>query len=139
MNPTELQLCQWEDALEKAKWNYLGSGFWMDPQTETRLATSLAYKVMTQRANRIRILKSLPKSKPPKLILCSDWQELTKEMRKQLKPHGLTVKVRTKRQWCDSVAVEVSRIPPPKPVKCPDCGLMSNDQRCCQNDQDLWK
>jgi len=139
MNPTELQLCQWEDALEKAKWRYLGSGFWMDPQTETRLSTTIAYKVLTQREKRIRILKSLPKPKTPKLILCSDWKGITRELRKQLSPHGLTVKIHTKRQWSDCVAVEVSKIPPPKPVKCLDCGLMSNDSRCCQNDEELWK
>lgn len=27
----------------------------------------------------------------------------------------------------------------PPPVKCDDCGLMSDDPRCCINDQDLWK
>ena len=31
------------------------------------------------------------------------------------------------------------KLAPEPPVKCPDCGLMSNDNRCCQNDEDLWK
>lgn len=75
----------------------------------------------------------------PNFILCSEYREIAKELRRQLKPYGLTVKFRSSREWCDQIAVEVSKLPPPAPVKCGDCGLMSNDPRCCQNDQDLWK
>ena len=74
----------------------------------------------------------------PKLILCSEHREIAKELRRQLKSYGLTVKFKSRRED-DQITVEVSKLPPPTPVKCPDCGLMSNDSRCCQNDQDLWK
>lgn len=33
----------------------------------------------------------------------------------------------------------IERLTPKPAVKCDECGLMSDDPRCCQNDQDLWK
>jgi hypothetical protein len=134
----EISLMKMEDALEKAKWKYCGVGQWLDPQTDTTLPSVTAFKVMTQRASRIKILKSSLKNSAPNILLCSDWRGITKEIRKQLKPHGLTIKLRN-RKWSEYVIVEVAKIPPPKPVKCPDCGLMSDDNRCCANDESLWK
>jgi|SRR6185503_7908842 len=48
--------------------------------------------------------------KSPKLILCSDWLSLGKEIRKQLKPYGLTLKFKSKKEWCDAIAVKINKI-----------------------------
>lgn len=60
---TELQLMKMEDALEKAKWRYLGTGVWNDPVTGEDLPSSKAYVVMTERA---KAKKALPTMQPPK-------------------------------------------------------------------------
>ena len=41
-----------------------------------------------------------------KLILCTDWQRLLAELRRQLKPHGLSIKSKTRR-LDDQITVEV--------------------------------
>lgn len=33
----------------------------------------------------------------------------------------------------------IERLTPKPPEQCPDCKLMNNDPRCCQNDEELWK
>lgn len=50
------------------------------------------------------------------LILCSDWKAIENELLKQLKPHGLKVKFKTRRQD-DCLTITVSEIPKPKPPK----------------------
>jgi hypothetical protein len=37
------------------------------------------------------------------------------------------------------VEKHIERITPKPPEQCPDCKLMNNDPRCCQNDEELWK
>lgn len=39
----------------------------------------------------------------------------------------------------ERVEKHIEAITPKPPVKCFECGLMSDDPRCCQNDEDLWK
>ena len=45
-----------------------------------------------------------------RLVLTDDWRGVAKELRKQLKPFGLTVKTYTDRQWGDMVDWEVTKI-----------------------------
>ena len=47
--------------------------------------------------------------KEPKFILCTEWNEIAKELRRQLKPHGLTVKFKTYRGH-DQITAHVSKI-----------------------------
>lgn len=53
------------------------------------------------------------------LVLCSDWRNIAKELRKQLKPHGLTVKFKTRLSWSDLIEVKVSELPTPKYMDVP--------------------
>ena len=46
----------------------------------------------------------------PRLVLTTDWWGIAKELRKQLKPLGFTVKTRTRREWGDMVDWEVTKI-----------------------------
>ena len=90
---TEKEYNDAHDALERAGWAYLGAGEFRDPMTGTKLLLNLAHKVMVQRAKREAILKGikLPKRKP-RLIHWQDWMGIAQELRRQLKPFGLTVK-----------------------------------------------
>lgn len=80
---TEKEYNEAEDALRAAGWVYLGASLWRDPATDTNLFTSVAYKVLMQRAKR-----------KPRLIHWQDWMGIAQELRRQLKPFGLTVKTR---------------------------------------------
>jgi hypothetical protein len=46
-----------------------------------------------------------------KLIMCDDWRGIAKELRRQLKAYGLTVKTHTKREWSDQVQWVVEELP----------------------------
>jgi len=51
----------------------------------------------------------LPKPPKPQLVLCDDWCGVARVLRKQLKPHGLTVTARTRR-GDDMIEWEVTKI-----------------------------
>ena len=77
------------DALCRAGWSYLGCDEWRDPQTNEKHMMVSAYKVMMQRAK-----PTAPKTRKPRLIHWQDWMGIAQELRKQLKPYGLTIKTR---------------------------------------------
>ena len=60
------------------------------------------------RASNPPIVKRKPRK--PRLVLTDDWGGIAKELRKQLKPFGLTVRTRTHREWGDMVDWEVRKI-----------------------------
>lgn len=104
------------DALERAGWTYLGAGYFRDPLTDTRLLLSTAFKVMVQRTKREAILKGIkiPKRKP-RLVMCDDWRGIVREMKRQLKPYGLTVRARGNyEKWGDALDWQVLRLPDPE-------------------------
>jgi hypothetical protein len=84
MNETEKMHNKHNDALHQAGWAYLGCDYWCDPMTTEKFLTHTARQVQKARARQ-------NKKRAPKLLLCSDWEGIRKELRKQLKPHGLTV------------------------------------------------
>lgn len=95
--------------LHHAGWVYLGADYWQDPITVTKFTTSVAHKVLKQRAKREKILKSL---KEPRLVGCDDWRGIRNELRRQLKPFGLTVTTRTNyKEWADGVQWEIKKRP----------------------------
>ena len=48
------------------------------------------------------------KQEEPKLILCSDWQNLIKEINRQLKSHFLRIKYKTNyKKWGDQIQITV--------------------------------
>lgn len=50
--------------------------------------------------------------KEPKLILCSDWQKLIREINRQLKPRHLKVKYTSNyKKWGDQIKVQVKHLP----------------------------
>ena len=82
------------DALCKAGWLYIGCDKWGDPQTKEEYMTSVAYKVMAQRAKAMTKGKT-SETRKPRLINPADWRGTAQELRRQLKPFGLTVKTRS--------------------------------------------
>ena len=95
------------DALAKAGWAYLGAGEFRDPVTGEKFLLSTAYKVMLQRAPQ-------PKRKP-RLVMCDDWRGTVSELKRQLKPFGLTVKARMNyKKWGDALDWEVSKLTDPE-------------------------
>ena len=113
---TEKEYNDAHDALERAGWTYLGAGSFRDPITNTSLLLSTAYQVMKARAKREAILKGIkiPKRKP-RLVMCDDWRGILRELRRQLKPFGLTVKARTNyKKWGDAIDWEVQKLADPE-------------------------
>lgn len=100
------------DALCKSGWLYLGCDYWRDPETDVKFSTSTAYKVMKQRAKRQVILQGIKTpTRKPRLLMCNDWEGIAKEIRRQLKPFGLTVKVRGNyKKWGDMLDWEVMKL-----------------------------
>lgn len=48
--------------------------------------------------------------------------------------------IRGRTDFPDKSNIEISVVPRPKRSKrCIECGRMTNDPNCCQNDEDLWK
>lgn len=54
------------------------------------------------------------KTRGPKLILCSDWRGLIKEINRQLKCHGFTVEAKT-RPGDDQITVSLTHPKPKRP------------------------
>jgi len=81
------------DALAKSGWIWVGCDEWRDPVDNVKYMTSTAYKVMVQRAKAIVKAERI-KSRKPRLIHWQDWMGIAQELRRQLKPFGLTVKTR---------------------------------------------
>lgn len=115
LNMTDKDYNDAHDALSRAGWNYRGCDNWIDPQTDTKLTTSVAIKVLRQREKRERILKGIPEPKrKPRLVMCDNWRGIAAELRKQLKPFGITIKTRTSYQkWGDRVDWEVQKLVDP--------------------------
>jgi hypothetical protein len=68
--------------------------------------------------------------KSTKLILCSEYRKIIKEINSQLRPHGFKVISKSKTKD-DRIEVYVQQI-------CLDCGLYIDDPQCCQN-SDVYK
>ena len=81
------------DALAKSGWLWLGCDEWRDPVTNEKHMTSTAYKVMVQRA-KATVKAERRKPRQPRLIHWQDWMGIAQELRRQLKPFGLTIKTR---------------------------------------------
>jgi hypothetical protein len=77
------------DILELAGWSYLGCDYWNDPISNTKILTHTAIQIQKARN------KFDKKNAIPRPILRSDWQGIRKELQRQLKPYGLTVKTKS--------------------------------------------
>ena len=99
-------------ALARSGWLYLGCDQWRDPETDVKFPTSIASKVMKQRAKRQVILQGIKTpTRKPHPISCGDWNGLSKELRRQLKPFGLTVRVNHNyKKWGESLDWEVMKL-----------------------------
>lgn len=99
---TDKELNDTHGILLKAGWRYLGCDEWRDYITDMKLTTSIAHKVETQRDSNQKLFHRLQlqqakmtiklKPREPRLIHWQDWMGIAQELRRQLKPFGLTVK-----------------------------------------------
>ncbi len=97
------------DILESAGWTYLGCDYWRDPKTSEKYRSSLAHELQKTRDEYKKRMDAIPR---PKLILCSDWRSIRNELRKQLKPFGLTVITRGNyKKWGDQLVWKIERRP----------------------------
>ena len=89
------------DILELAGWVYLGCDYWNDPIANVKLLTHTAIQIQKARDNFAK----------PRLLLCSDWEGIRKELQRQLKPHGLTVKTKGNyKKWGDKLQWTVEKV-----------------------------
>ncbi len=111
---TEKELNDAWDALKKAGWRYDGCDFWEDPVTGVKYPTGNAFEILiTDRKAAVKRQKKSRQS--PKLLLCSDWEGIRNELRRQLKPFGLTVKTKGNyKQWGDLLQWTVEKVVEPK-------------------------
>jgi hypothetical protein len=96
------------ESLIVAGWIYVGSEFWIDPVSKTKLMTKTARQVQKARQ------AFAERQKQPKLLLCSDWEGIRNELNRQLKPLGLHVTTKGNyKKWGDQLQWTVSKLPDP--------------------------
>lgn len=93
------------DVLELAGWVYLGCDYWNDPISNCKLLSHTAIQIQKARD------KFDKKNAVTRLLRCDDWEGIRKELQRQLKLHGLTVKTKGNyKKWGDMLQWKVEKL-----------------------------